>query len=100
MDGDHVQTVVQVFAKLALIDELPQVALAAGDNPHVDGNLPCSAQALDCPGLDDPKQLDLHRHRHIVHVVQEDRAAVGQLEAAWPIVDGAGKRSAFVAEQL
>ena len=67
---------------------------------HVDRHGARAAEPLDGPVLQHAQQLHLHRQRHVVDVVEEDRAAVGQLEAAGPILDRAGERAALVAEQL
>ena len=64
------------------------------------GTVRVPPEPLDGPVLQHPQQLDLHRQRHVVDVVEEDRAAVGELEAAGPILDRAGERAALVAEQL
>ena len=38
VDGQDVQPVEEVFAEAAVGDHLPQIALGAGDDAHVDGN--------------------------------------------------------------
>ena len=50
--------------------------------------------------LQDAQQLDLQLGAHAGDFVEEDRAAVGRLEAAGLVVDGAGERPLDVAEQL
>ena len=46
------------------------------------------------------KQLRLQRRLQVADFVQEQRAAVGQLEAPGPRVGRAGERALLVAEQL
>ncbi len=46
------------------------------------------------------QQLDLDRGREVAHLVQEDRAPVGELEAPLLGLVGAGKRPLFVPEEL
>jgi hypothetical protein len=44
--------------------------------------------------------FDLHRRRHLADLVEEQRAAVGELEAALAARCAAGERALLVAEQL
>jgi hypothetical protein len=50
--------------------------------------------------LEHAEQLHLHRHRDVVDVVEEDCAALGQLESTRPRANRAGERPALVAEEL
>ena len=56
--------------------------------------------AVDFAELQHAQQLRLHRQRQLADLVEEQRAAVGQLEQARLVVGGAGERAAHVAEQL
>ena len=97
---DDVQAVIQVLAELAFGDELLEIALGAGDGAHVHRHRSRAAHALDDAVLQHAQQLHLHRQRHLVHVVEEDGAAFGHLEAARAVLDGAGEGAALVAEEL
>ena len=99
-DRHDVQAVEQVFAELPVVGELLQAALRSGDDPHVDRDRLRPADAFDRPVLQHAQQLHLHRPRHVVDVVEEDGAAVGQLEAAGVIPQRAGEGAALVAEEL
>src|SRR5262249_1106751 len=50
--------------------------------------------------LQDPEQLDLRLRGQLADLVEEDRAAVGQLEAALAAGEGAAESALLVAEQL
>jgi hypothetical protein len=50
--------------------------------------------------LEDAKQLHLQVHGDVPHLVEEERAVVRRLEAAYPIAHSAGERAADVAEEL
>jgi hypothetical protein len=52
------------------------------------------------PLFEHAQQLYLHVGRHVADLVEEERAAMGVLEAAALLVDGAGERALFMAEQL
>ena len=59
-----------------------------------------AADALELALLQHAQQLGLHRRRDVADLVEEQRAAVGELEAAELALDGAGERALLVAEQL
>ena len=58
------------------------------------------AERLDGPLLQHAQQLGLGRQRDLGDLVEQQRAAVGRLEAAVAALDRAGERAALVAEQL
>jgi hypothetical protein len=57
------------------------------------------AHAAKYAVLEDPEELGLDAHRHLRDIEQE-RPAVGELEASDALVGGAGERAALVAEDL
>ena len=59
-----------------------------------------AADPLELALLQHAQQLGLERRRDLADLVEEQRAAVGQLEAALAGVDGAGEGALLVAEQL
>ena len=59
-----------------------------------------AADAFDLVLLEDAEQLGLGLQGQLADLVQEERAAVGQLEAADAPGDGAGERPLLVAEEL
>jgi hypothetical protein len=50
--------------------------------------------------LQHAEDLGLRALAHIAHLVEEERAAVGLYEAAYPLIVGARKGALFVAEKL
>src|SRR5437868_9697739 len=60
----------------------------------------CATQALELLFLQDAKQFGLQRRRNIADLVQEERAFIGQLEAANFLRDGSSERAFLVAEEL
>ena len=81
-------------------DQLLEVAVRRGDDPHVDPDRLRAADALELLLLEHAQELRLQVERQVADLVQEERAAVGQLEAPDPPRDGAGERAPLVAEQL
>ena len=59
-----------------------------------------AADALERPLLEDAEQRDLRARRDVADLVEEERAALGHLEAAATTRDGAGERALLVAEEL
>ena len=59
-----------------------------------------AADALELVLLQEAQQLDLDRRRDLADLVEEQRAAVGLLEAPFAPPDRAGERAALVAEEL
>jgi hypothetical protein len=82
LDVDHAQAEVQIFAEAAAVDLLAQVAVGRGQDPDVDLDRAIAADPLDLALLEHPQQLRLERDVELADLVEEDRAALGLLEAA------------------
>ena len=81
-------------------DGLDDVAVGGGDEAHVDPQFLRAAHAGEAAVLEEAQQLGLERPAHVADFVQEDGAAVGFLDAAGFLLQGAGEGAFFVAEQL
>ena len=79
---------------------LCQVAIGGGDQAHIGADGARAAQALELALLQHAQQLGLQLERNLADFVEEHGAAVGQLEAADALRDGAGERALLVAEQF
>ena len=77
-----VEPVEQILAEAAARDLLLEVAVGRGDEAHVDVDRLDAADALELALLQRAQQLDLHLDRDLADLVEEQRAAVGELEAA------------------
>src|SRR5690606_36518423 len=91
---------VQVFAELAPRHLLPEVALGGGDDARGVLLRSVAADPPVVPGLEHPQQLGLHVEGEFADLVEEQRAAPGELEG--PLAGGEGSRegAALVTEQL
>ena len=98
--ADDVETVQQVLAEQALPHALLEVLVRGGDDPHVRPLRRVPADAVVLAVRQHAQQPHLQVRRHVADLVQEQRAAVGLLEAAAARRLGAGERAALVAEQL
>ena len=81
--GEDVEAIVEVLAEgvLALDLAMRSRLVAATTRTSTSIGL-VAADALDLALLEDAEQLGLHRRRQLADLVEEERAAVGQLEAA------------------
>src|SRR5690606_32040983 len=79
-----------------------RLEIAVGGREHADvgGDGLAAAEPLEFAFLQDAQEFHLRGGREISDLVQEDRAALGELEATFAGRDGAGERTAFVTEQL
>ena len=98
-DREDVEAVVEVLAELAVLDQLDHVAVGGRDQAEVDLDRLLGADRIDLALLQRAQQLDLGVERQLADLVEEQRAAVGFLELADALVDGAGERALLVAEQ-
>ncbi|CAN3988171.1 C_GCAxxG_C_C family protein, partial [Dysosmobacter welbionis] len=59
VDGQYVQSVIQVCPECLFLYHLPQIPIGGGNDPYVAFLDPVAAQTLDFAGLDDPQQFGL-----------------------------------------
>ena len=77
-----------------------QVGMGGGDHPHIDPLRLAAADPLEAAILDHTQQLLLHRHRRGGDLVQEQGAAIGELEPPRTAPLRPGEGACLVAEQL
>src|SRR5207253_6290238 len=90
----------RVGAKLSRLDQLLQRPVRGGDDPDVAPDRLRAADPLELLLLEHAKQLRLEVQRQVADLVEEEGAAVCELEAADPSRDGTGEGAALVAEEL
>ena len=101
LDVEHVEPVVQVGPELALFDPFGEVAVGGGDHADVGGRLDAiGADAPDLAVLEEAEHQRLHAQARLADFVEEDGAAVGELEQAGLVAVGAGEAAAHMTEQL
>ena len=99
-DRKHIQAVVEVAAKFASLYHVRQIPVRRGHEPNVHVVSPRAAQALKLLFLQHTQQFGLQCRRNIAHLVQEERAFVGQFETANLLRDGSGESALLVAKKL
>src|SRR5207245_2147745 len=100
LNGENVQTVIEIAAEGFPGDEAGEVLVGGGDQAHVHAHRARAADALEFLLLEDAQELRLELERDVANLVEEERAFIGELEAADFLGDGAREGAAFVAEQL
>ena len=78
--GTTLRAVEEVLAELALLDHGLEVAVRGRHEAHVDLDGLRSAHALELALLQQAQQLHLHRWANVADLVEEERAAVGELD--------------------
>ena len=99
-DLERVDAVHQVFAEIAGLDHLGQVAVRGADDAHIDLERVVVADAADFAAFQHAQQLGLHALGQLADFVEKNRAAVSHFEQADAMVVGAGERAFAMAEQL
>ncbi len=100
VQGDDIEAVIQVVAKLAEGDGGVEIAVGGGDDAHVHIHRLRRAQRAHLALLQHAQQLDLQRQRHIADLVEKQRAAAGLLEQPGLRLAGAGERTLGMAEKF
>src|SRR5262249_7285426 len=95
-----IEAVEKIGAKSPRDRHLLEVAIRRRDDAHVDAQGARASDGLDLALLEDAKKLDLEVEGHLADLVEEDRAAVGELEASVAALSGAREGTALVAEEL
>jgi hypothetical protein len=99
-DGDGGDTEVEIFAEELFADALLKVAVGGGNDADVYVNGLRAADAFKAAFFEDAKELGLAGEREFADFVEEERAALGQLDLADLAIAGAGKRAFFMAEEF
>ena len=98
-DRDHAQAEVEVLAEPAFLHRLVEVDVGGGDQAEVGLDRAGAADALDLALLNRAQQLGLQVEPQVADLVEEERAAGGELELADLLADRAGERALLVAEE-
>src|SRR5262245_11547320 len=95
----HVKTVEQVLAEVALLHPVQELAVGSGDDANVDLHRLAAADGLDRALLERAEQLHLRGQRQLADLVQKQRAAMGLDELAGVPLGRAREGALLVAEQ-
>ena len=98
--GDDVQTEVEVLTEPTLADLERKVAVGGRNHPDVNPYRRHAANPLELAFLQDTQDLGLRLETHVADLVEQNRAAVGELELPYLALVRASERAPLVAEQL
>ncbi len=99
-DADDVEAVEEILAESAAADLVFQILVGGGDQAHIDLDVAGAAHPAEFALLQHAQQLDLHHRRQFADFIEKQGAAVGDLEEAGLLLDGAGEGAFFVAEEF
>ena len=77
-----------------------KIAVGRGHHAHVNFPRLRAADGLKLSFLQDAEQLDLQVDRQFAHLVEENRAAVGELKAPVALFGRAGESALLMAEEF
>src|SRR5262245_34323763 len=101
IDGNDVETEEESFPEASRANLVLQILVRRGEDAHVYlDRLAAATDRLQRLLLKDAQHLGLRLQAHVANLVEEDGAAVRDLELTAAIGDGAGERAAHVTEQL
>ena len=94
------EAVVEIGAQAPGLYFFGQIAVAGCQYTHIHLVLAVRADPLQLAALQHPQQLGLYAEWQLADFIEEQRAAVGQLELAAPLAVCPGERAAHMAEQF
>ena len=100
VDVEDVEAVVEIVAQLAAGDGLFGILVGRGEDADVDRGLGLLPRRRSLRSSRTRSSLAWVATRHLADLVEQERAAVGQLEAAGAALEGAGERALLVAEDF
>src|SRR5262245_16370693 len=95
----HVEPIIKILAEPAFLHELDHVAVGGRDQAEINLYGFFGTDRVDLSRLQGAQQLHLRVEGQLADLIEEQGAAVGLLELADPLVDGARKGSPLVPEQ-
>src|SRR5207249_4982525 len=99
-DRKHVQPVEEVGTEAPRPHRFLEIAIRRGDHPHVYPKRPARPYRFELLLLQHTKKLHLRLEGQLADLVEEDRAAIGELEAADAALQGTGEGTLHMSEQL
>ena len=100
VQGDDVESLVEVQAEASLAHHLLEVAVRRGDDAHVDGDRLVATHALNAALAEHTQQLYLSRDVNLADFVEKDRAAARLLKAPDATLRRPGEGAFFMPEEL
>src|SRR5206468_8666034 len=101
MDGQDVESIVEILSKAPLGDHLTHVTVGRGDDPDVRALALGRADRPHFARLQEAQELHLQAERQVADLVEQERARMGQLDETHLAARvGAGEGAPGIPEQL
>ena len=81
-ERDDIQSVKEVLAERAGPRRGFEIAVRRGNQSEIHAHRPCSADAFELAFLQRAEQLGLEGERQLADLIEEERAAIGELHLA------------------
>jgi hypothetical protein len=94
------QAIIQVASKKPFFDPLVEAPVRRGNDPHVNGFGTRIANTIDSPILEHPQEFRWEIQGQFADFIEQQRAAVGNVEMAWLVAGSARKCAALVPEHF
>src|SRR2546421_10536143 len=79
---------------------MPRFLVGCGNHTNIESDFLLSAETADLSVFEHAEELRLQRDGHFTDFIQEERAAVGELETSLPDADSTGKGAFLVTKNL
>src|SRR5207302_11330816 len=81
MNAEHRKSVEEIVAERARLDPMAEITVGGRDQPDIGPKRRRAADPFVLPFLKHAEELRLHRGGEVIDLIEEERAAGGQLEA-------------------
>src|SRR5437899_10491490 len=98
-NGNRLQPIEQVLAKLAFADMLLDIGVGSGDDTDIHLNFVHAAKVHEFSVLEHAENLALRVQAHGANLVQEQGSAIGDFKQAFLGRNGAGECTLYVPEE-
>ena len=100
MNAEHRKSVEEIIAERAGLDPMAEITVGGRDQPDIGPKRRRAADPFVLPFLKHAEELRLHRGGEITDLIEEERAAAGQLEATALETIRAGEGPALMSEEF
>src|SRR5271166_3483128 len=100
LNRKHVQSIKQVFAKLAFANHRGKIPVGGGDDSHIDMDRSGAPQTFELLLLNGTQQLGLQFQADVTDFIEKKRTMIGEFESAFLLHQGPGESSFLVSKQF
>ena len=100
IDREHIQTVEEIGTEGAGLHRRMKITIRGRHDPYIHMCRATAPDPLELPFLQHAQELHLGVQRQLSDFIQEDRSAVGQLEASDATLQRSGERSLLMSEEF